>query len=122
MTPESAPFANRFLILLGGLCGTAGVALSAVAAHHGGAFIGTAANFLLFHAAALLAIGLAANSRWLRIAGFVLALGLALFCGDLLGRDLAGHRLFPFAAPAGGSLLIIGWLAVAASALTRSRG
>jgi uncharacterized membrane protein YgdD (TMEM256/DUF423 family) len=97
----------------------AGVALSAMQAHHGGAFTGTAANFLLFHAAALLAIGLAGHNRWLRLGGFVLAFGLVLFCGDLLARDLLEHRLFPFAAPVGGAALIVGWILVAASGLFR---
>jgi uncharacterized membrane protein YgdD (TMEM256/DUF423 family) len=113
--------ASRPLILLGGLCGAAGAALSALASHHGGAFIGTAANFLLFHAPALLAIGLVGQIRGLQLGGFVLAFGLVLFCGDLLARDLLGNRLFPFAAPVGGTLLIAGWLAVAAAALVHPK-
>lgn len=113
---------GRLLAFAGGLCGAAGVALSAMATHHGGAFIGTAADFLLFHAAALLAIGLAGTGRWLRLGGLVLIVGLVLFCGDLLARDLLGGRLFPFAAPTGGTLLILGWLLVAASAPIRPKG
>lgn len=121
MTTNHPLPANRLLAFVGGLCGAAGVALSAAASHHGGAFIGAAANFLLFHAPALLVIGLAAGNRLLRLGGLILILGLVLFCGDLLSRDLLGDRLFPFAAPAGGTLLIAGWLAVAASALIRPR-
>ncbi|RUZ84373.1 hypothetical protein EN942_17540, partial [Mesorhizobium sp. M7A.F.Ca.CA.001.14.1.1] len=41
---------SRILVLAGGFCGAAGVALSAAAAHLGGAFVGTAASFLLMHA------------------------------------------------------------------------
>ena len=121
MTGGEPASADRLLAFVGGLCGVAGVALSAMAAHRGGAFTGTAANFLLFHAPALLAIGLTAKTRWFRIGGFVLVVGLALFCGDLLLRDLLGTRLFPFAAPAGGTLLIAGWLVVALSALIRPK-
>lgn len=113
--------ANRLLILLGGLYGAAGVALSAAAAHRGGAFMGTAANFLLFHAPVLLIVGLVGANRWLRIGVLILAVGMLLFCGDLLTRDLLGYRLFPFAAPTGGTLLIAGWLVIAASALIRSK-
>ena len=109
------------LVLAGGLCGAAGVALSAAAAHLGGAFTGTVASFLLAHAAVLLAIGLVGGNRLLRIGGFVLLVGLVLFCGDMLARDFLGGRLVPFAAPVGGSLLILGWLVVAASALIRSK-
>jgi uncharacterized membrane protein YgdD (TMEM256/DUF423 family) len=36
-----------------------------------------------------------------------------LFAGDLTLRQYAGHSLFPFAAPAGGALLIISWLLLA---------
>ena len=112
------PASERIFILCGGLAGAAGVALSAAAAHAGGAFTGTAASFLLMHAPAFLAIGLLGGNPVLRIGGLILLIGVVLFCGDLLARDFLGTRLFPFAAPAGGTLLIVGWLVVAASALT----
>jgi uncharacterized membrane protein YgdD (TMEM256/DUF423 family) len=111
---------NQAFVLAGGLCGAAGVALSAVAAHRGGAFVGTAAQMLLMHAPVLLLAGLIGGTRLLRLGGLVLSVGLVLFCGDLLARDLLGSRLFPFAAPSGGTLLIAGWLAIAASALRRA--
>lgn len=111
---------GRFFIVVGGLAGAAGVALSAVAAHAGGGNVGTAASFLLAHAPALLAIGLIGSNRVLKGGGAILLLGLLLFCGDLLARHYAGSRLFPMAAPAGGTLLIAGWLGVAASALAGS--
>lgn len=103
----------RLLTVAGGLCGAAGVSLSAAAAHAGGANTGTAASFLLMHAGAFLAVGLTRSSRPLRIAATVVLVGLAVFAGDLLMRDFAGMRLFPMAAPIGGSLMILGWLAVA---------
>jgi len=119
---DPLPLASgRLLAFAGALCGAAGVALSAMAAHRGGAFTGTAANFLLFHAPALLAIGLAGTGRWLRLGGFVLLFGLVVFCGDLLSRDLVANRLFPFAAPIGGTALIAGWLAIAIAALVRPK-
>ena len=110
------PAFNRFLILAAGLTGAAGVGLSAAAAHAGGAFMGTAANFLLMHAPAFLAIGLLGANRLLRIAGLTLLVGVVLFSGDLLARNFLGTRLFPLAAPTGGTLLIFGWLAVAGAA------
>ena len=45
--------------------------------------------------------------------GFVIA--ASLFAGDLTMQQYAGHRLFPFAAPTGGTLLIVSWLALALS-------
>jgi uncharacterized membrane protein YgdD (TMEM256/DUF423 family) len=108
---------NRILVFAAGLCGAAGVVLSAAASHRGGAFIGTAASFLLMHAPVFLAVGLFDANRILRTASYILLVGLVLFSGDLLARDFVGSRLFPFAAPVGGTLLIAGWLAIVLSAL-----
>ena len=47
--------------------------------------------------------------------GFVIA--TSLFAGDLMLRQYAGHGLFPFAAPTGGTLLIASWLLLAVSAV-----
>ncbi len=110
---------SRFFILAGGLAGAAGVALSAAAAHGGGHDIGIAAPFLLMHAPALLAIGLLGRGRFLTAGGAILLAGLVIFCGDLVMRDFAGHRLFAMAAPAGGTMMILGWLTIAASAFAK---
>ncbi|RWM05958.1 MAG: DUF423 domain-containing protein [Mesorhizobium sp.] len=118
---QSSNGGSPVLVLVGGLVGAAGVALSAAAAHRGGAFTGTAASFLLMHAPVFLAIGLIGGNRCLRIASLILLVGLLLFSGDLLARDFLGSRLFPMSAPIGGTLLIAGWLAIALSALWRSR-
>ncbi|PSM17049.1 MULTISPECIES: DUF423 domain-containing protein [Nitratireductor] len=114
--------AARLLILAAGLIGAAGVALSAVAAHAGGGNVATAAQFLLFHAPALLTLGLLSCERLAHAAGLVLLAGVLLFAGDLLMRHFADTRLFAMAAPAGGTLMILGWLGVAGSALRRPRG
>lgn len=108
---------HSFFIFAGGLVGATGVALSAVAAHASGGNVETAATFLLVHAPVLLAIGLSGRSHVLAAGGGLLLLGLVLFCGDLLMRHYTGARLFPMAAPGGGTLMIAGWLVVAASAL-----
>ncbi len=115
------PKTDRFLFCVGALCGAAGVTLSAIAAHRAGGSLGTAANMLLVHAPALMVL---AGSRFglLQRAGtWVLVIGLALFCGDIAARSFMGDRLFPMAAPAGGSLLIGGWLVVAVSVLVSRR-
>lgn len=107
---------SGLLILLGGLAGASGVALSAVAAHYPGANnLTTAAEFLLLHGPAFFALAALARTdalpRWSIAAGaFVLLAGLCLFCGDLASRVFLGIRLFHWAAPTGGSLLILGWL------------
>ncbi|NPU13222.1 DUF423 domain-containing protein [Bradyrhizobium sp. 83002] len=118
----------RLLIALAGLMGAAGVALAAKAAHDADASrLATASTMLLFHACALLgAVTLAERGVVHRRIGLVAALGMvlgpALFSGDLMMRQFAGDRLFPFAAPTGGMLLIGGWLVLALAALWPRRG
>ena len=119
MTPTSA---DRALVALACLAGGLGVAASAAAAHIPGAdSLKTAAQFLLFHAPAILALaGLAAagatHAVATRIAAFALVLGLALFSGDMAIRALAQRPLFPMAAPSGGILLMLGWASAAVAA------
>ena len=109
----------RILVILAGIMGADGVILAAVTAHQGDASrLGPASSMLLFHATAVLAAvalierGIVAVKGGLTAAfGFVIASGL--FAGDLCLRHFAGHALFPFAAPIGGTLLIISWLVLA---------
>lgn len=122
MASERSAGPSRALVVLAGLCGAIGVALSAAAAHRGGAFTGTAANFLLFHAAAVLAIGLGVANRGLRLGALVLVVGLLFFCGDLVSRDVLDDRLFPFAAPIGGTALILGWIVITVSGFFAAKG
>jgi uncharacterized membrane protein YgdD (TMEM256/DUF423 family) len=44
-------------------------------------------------------------------------LGGVLFASDVSMRAFAGHRLFPMAAPAGGTILIIAWLVLAVASI-----
>lgn len=111
------------MIALAALMGAAGVVLAAVSAHVApGTALDSAAYMLLFHAVAVLSTAALAQQGLLapRLAGVgILAwiLGAALFAGDIAMRALAGHRLFPLAAPTGGTLLIAGWLVLAAAAV-----
>jgi uncharacterized membrane protein YgdD (TMEM256/DUF423 family) len=112
----------RILIILAAVMGADGVILAAASAHQPDATrLAAASSMLLFHSLAVLGvvalaerglihgrIGIAA--AW----GFVVA--TALFAGDLTLRQYAGHSLFPFAAPSGGTLLILSWLALAVAA------
>lgn len=115
--------AYRLLIGLAGLMGAAGVALAAAAAHGADANrLASASTMLLFHATAILAT-IALLTRGLLhggiglVAAFGFAIGAALFAGDLTLRQYAGHTLFPMAAPTGGTVMILGWLALSAAAV-----
>ncbi len=107
---------NQIFLIAAGLYGALGVALAAMASHGGAATtLGSASQMLLFHAPALLALGLygraAGNSGLvLQAGGLVIAVGVGLFAGDLASRHYRGGQgLFPMAAPSGGSLMILGW-------------
>lgn len=118
---------DRLLAAAAALAGLLGVAASAAAAHtSGGETLKTAAQFLLFHAPAVLALtGFAAaglvRSGLARAASAALLLGLVLFSGDLAMRALTGTPLFPMAAPSGGVTLMAGWALAAVAALVPSR-
>ena len=108
------------IVLYAGLAGAAGVALAAAGAH--GAALSAltpAAQFLMIHAAAAVAIAAvatrAAHPGGFLVAALILLVGVTLFSGDIAARTLWGHRLFPMAAPIGGSTMIVGWLVLAAA-------
>jgi uncharacterized membrane protein YgdD (TMEM256/DUF423 family) len=113
------------LMVMGALAGLLGVALSAAAAHGpGGPNLETAARYLLLHAPALLAtVALARtdaiNPAMGRFAGWLMVVGLVLFCGDLAMRALRNVALFPMAAPIGGFALLGGWGLLGLAALAR---
>ena len=114
--------ACRILIVLAAIMGADGVMLAAATAHQADASrLASASSMLLFHATAVLAVVALAERGIIdaRIGivaavGFVLA--ASLFAGDLTLRQYAGHGLFPFAAPTGGTLLIASWLVLAVAA------
>lgn len=110
--------ASSALVIYAGLAGAAGVALAAAGAHGNGLeSLTPAAQILLIHAAAAIAIvavaGSAVRSGAFLIAGLILVLGASLFSGDIASRAFLGDRLFPMAAPTGGTTMIVGWLVVA---------
>jgi len=111
---------SDLLAVLAALMGASGVALAAASTHAGGGELGrTAAEFLVLHAAALMGVTAAARkasprrARGLLAAGTALAVGTLLFAGDLTKLAFTATRLFPFAAPTGGSLMILSWIALA---------
>jgi len=121
---------QRTWIGLGALAGLGAVAMAAVAAHalaasadpRTGTMLRDAIQMQGWHALALLTCGLWAErggrlaARLTNCAGAAFAVGLVLFCGAVYALALGGMRL-PMLAPIGGSLLMLGWALLAASAL-----
>ncbi len=118
----------RILIILAGVMGADGVILAAASAHQPDATrLAAASSMLLFHSVAVLAAVALAERGTIHFrigitaaCGFVIA--AALFTTDLSLRQYAGHGLFPFAAPTGGTLLILSWLMLAVAAAWPRRG
>jgi uncharacterized membrane protein YgdD (TMEM256/DUF423 family) len=118
----------RILIVLAAVMGADGVMLAAAAAHEIDATrLAAASSMLLFHSTAVLAAVALAERGVIDVrigiaAGFGFVIASALFAGDLTMRQYAGHGLFPFAAPTGGTLLILSWLILAVAAAWPRRG
>lgn len=119
----SVTIVARLLAALAALTGAAGVGGSAMAAHGGyGDNLKTAAEFAILHGALVAALCMVREpTRATTVAAVVLLLGAWLFCGDLALRATAGQALFPMAAPAGGMMLMGGWLLLALAALLSMR-
>ncbi|TXJ34128.1 MAG: DUF423 domain-containing protein [Afipia sp.] len=117
----------RLAVVLAGLMGAAGVALAAASAHQPDASrLASASSMLLFHASAVIGAALLTGHGIARrgfglTATFGFVAGAALFAGDLVLRQYAGHGLFTMAAPTGGTLLILSWLVLAIAAILPRR-
>jgi uncharacterized membrane protein YgdD (TMEM256/DUF423 family) len=81
----------------------------------------TAAEYQMDHALGLVAVGLLwlfrGPSRALTIAAWSLLLGCVLFSGSLYMLTLTGFRLLGAVTPVGGIAFLVGWGALAASAV-----
>lgn len=118
----NANSANSVWIFVCGLLGALGVALGAVAAHaladpQAALSVERATNYQLFHTVAILVLltlkgRLVTLSRWLMLAGII------GFSGAIYAKYLLGLPALGALAPVGGSLLILSWLVLGASAFT----
>lgn len=115
----TVPPLRRMTLFLAGLIGASGVALSAVAAHGDEERLtGTAAALCLAQAPALLALYAGFDRiRTATIAALLIGLGCLLFASDLMYRSKTGTGFFPMSAPTGGTMMILGWIALGAGAL-----
>ena len=103
---------SRLLPALAALNGLLAVSIGAFGAHaiadlQAKAWIATAAQFQLPHAAAMLAL-MAGRPEW-RLAPALLGVGTLLFAGALQVMGLGGPRWLGMVAPVGGALMIAGW-------------
>jgi len=116
---------GRLWVGLGALVGLGSVAMAAFAAH-GLAWLEPRALHMVesavqmqgWHALALVGTGIWSprGGRWTDAAGFAFTAGVALFCGAVYALALTGAAVGGVA-PAGGTLLMIGWALLGISAV-----
>lgn len=119
----------KFFIFVAAILGLAGVGAGAIGAHLikaelnaiEAASFDTAVLYLFVHVLALLVVALIlklVSQHWLiKIAGVAFLFGILLFSGSILLRlSLAVSFSMPLA-PAGGILLMVGWLALSLGGL-----
>ena len=120
--------AIQIQLTISGLLGACGVMLLAAGSHTAGGLATTAGQMLLFHAPAIMAAATTRKAGLLHptiglAAIWILAAGVSIFAADMAVRALLGWpRLFPMAAPTGGTLTILGWVVLTLAAiLNRNR-
>ena len=83
----------------------------------------TGAEYQMYHALGLIAVGLwigqRGRGRLISIAAWCFLAGILLFSGSLYGLTLTGQTWLGAIAPLGGTAFIVGWGALAAATLSR---
>ena len=85
----------------------------------------TGVRYQMYHALALVALGLAGSARLGRlanVAGGLFVAGSVGFSGSLYLLTLAGTKGIGLVTPLGGVLLLVGWLVLAIAALKAAPG
>lgn len=76
-----------------------------------------AAHYQMIHALGLIGVGLCERVfgvSWLmKLSGFMMLLGLLLFCGSLYALALTGLRQIGLITPIGGIAFLLAWLCLA---------
>lgn len=119
---------NRGLVVIGALSAALAVGLGAFGAHGLRAVLSaemlavfeTGVRYQMYHALALVALGLApvlASCRLAKLAGGLFVAGTVCFSGSLYLLTLAGTRGIGLVTPLGGLMLLAGWLVLALAAL-----
>ncbi len=115
---------ERLFILLGSLSGFIAVAAGAFGAHalrqrlpsEMLSIFETGARYQMYHALALLAVGIAASIRQapsIQLAGWCFVAGTVLFSGSLDLLAFTENRVIGALTPLGGMAFLLGWLSLA---------
>lgn len=120
----------RVFLVIAALLGGLSVASGAFASHalrehlaeRALATFETAARYQMYHALALLFVGLllsraTVGQGWLIAAGWAFVAGVLIFSGSLYALSLSGVKVLGAVAPIGGVALLVGWGCLTAAAL-----
>jgi uncharacterized membrane protein YgdD (TMEM256/DUF423 family) len=115
---------QRLFEFFAALGGFAGVVIGALAAHkvqdsYAEGLLRLASFYALIHSVALLVLA-PRSGKAAHLACLFFAVGILLFCGGLCVKALVGATFIAKLVPGGGTCLMLGWLATAVHALTRS--
>jgi uncharacterized membrane protein YgdD (TMEM256/DUF423 family) len=109
---------NRLALFVAGVLGAGGMAAAAAATHSGAPMLAPLSLIALTPAPVLLVFGLVPFTAIRpRTGALILGAGAILFTADLAVRHVWGTALFPYAAPVGGSAMIIGWATMGISSI-----
>lgn len=121
---------NRTFFVIGAVLAGLSVAAGAFGAHALRGILAqnlldnfeTAARYQMYHALALLVVGLIGDrlpTRWTNLAGWLFVTGIGFFSGSLYLLAFTGVRVFGAITPIGGVAFIGAWAALAFAALQR---
>lgn len=121
---------SRIFLALGAILAGLSVAGGAFATHalkaqlsdKALALFETGARYQMYHAIALVVIGVLLQQNQLPPtllvgAGYAFCLGIVLFCGSLYGLSLSDVKALGAIAPLGGAAFLIGWICLATAAI-----
>ena len=128
---------TRTILLASGIIGALGIAFGAFGAHslpkilkdlpqeeilQRQAWLETGVRYHMYHAVALLAIGLTGQraEQNFSASGIAWLLGILIFSGCLYAMTLTGIRVLGAIVPIGGVAFIVGWVMVLVTALRQS--
>jgi uncharacterized membrane protein YgdD (TMEM256/DUF423 family) len=121
----------KFFIIAGAINGFLAVALGAFGAHLLEGRVadkylstwGTAVQYQMFHALALVAIGILMSSKilghvsQLNVAGYLILAGIIIFSGSLYVLSLTGISILGAVTPIGGVAFLAGWIMLIVAAV-----
>ena len=121
----------KFFIIAGAINGFLAVALGAFGAHLLEGRVadkylstwGTAVQYQMFHALALVAIGILMSSKilghvsQLNVAGYLILAGIIIFSGSLYVLSLTGISILGAITPIGGVAFLAGWIMLMVAAV-----